>query len=114
MSTSVLATLRKSITAQSSWADKDEFLDVVYWIRQVVGFLTAIILGIIPITGAYGILLFFAINCAFVYFYSTTFQTVDEEEFGGYSEIIKEGLMTCFATFLVVWIVIYDTIYGSK
>ena len=29
------------------------------------------------------------------------FQKVDEEEYGGISEILKEGLMTSFSSFLV-------------
>ncbi|KAM7543198.1 hypothetical protein Aperf_G00000004583 [Anoplocephala perfoliata] len=111
---SVLATFRKAVTFRSVWTDKDEFLDVIYWMRQIVGLITGVLLGLIPIKGAYGIALFFAINCCVVYFYSSTFQTVDEEDYGGYGEILKEGLMTCFATFLVVWIVIYDTLYGTK
>jgi len=44
---------------------------------------------------------FFAVNFAIVYFYFSIFQRVNEEEFGGVSEIMKEGLMTSFATFIV-------------
>ena len=40
-------------------------------------------------------------NVAIVYIYSTSFQKVDEEEYGGMSEILKEGLMTSFSSFLV-------------
>ena len=36
-----------------------------------------------------------------MYVYANSFQKVDEEEFGGISELLKEGLMTSFATFLV-------------
>jgi len=44
---------------------------------------------------------FFVVNVAIVYFYFSIFQRVNEEEFGGISEIMKEGLMTSFATFIV-------------
>ena len=40
-------------------------------------------------------------NVAIVYIYSNSFQKVDEEEYGGMSEILKEGLMTSFSSFLV-------------
>ena len=33
--------------------------------------------------------------------YSSNFQQIDDEEMGGYGEILKEGLMTSFASFLV-------------
>lgn len=44
---------------------------------------------------------FAAINAILVYLYVTMFQKVDEEEYGGLWEIIKEGFMTSFSTFLV-------------
>jgi hypothetical protein len=36
-----------------------------------------------------------------VFIYATNVQNVDPEEYGGIIEIIKEGFMTAFATFLV-------------
>jgi hypothetical protein len=33
--------------------------------------------------------------------YAITFQKIDEEEYGGIWEVLKEGLMTSFSTFLV-------------
>ena len=41
------------------------------------------------------------ISSLIVYIYATTVQNVDPEEYGGIIEIIKEGFMTAFATFLV-------------
>ncbi|VDM32635.1 unnamed protein product [Hydatigera taeniaeformis] len=78
---SLLTTFRKSIRPQSSWTDKDEFLDTVYWMRQVIGLITGILWGFLPIKGAFGISSFFFINCVFVYLYSAVFQRVDEEEY---------------------------------
>ena len=36
-----------------------------------------------------------------VYVYHAFFHGVDEEEFGGVWELVKEGMMTSFALFLV-------------
>jgi len=36
-----------------------------------------------------------------VYIYCTSFQSIDEEEYGGVWELTKEGFMTSFAGFLV-------------
>ena len=44
---------------------------------------------------------FFAVNVLITYLYMSMFQKVDEEEYGGISEILKEGLMTSFSSFLV-------------
>lgn len=82
--------------------------------RQVVGLITGILWGVLPVRGAFGISSFFFINCLFVYLYAVMFQCVDDEEYGGYGEIVKEGLLTAFATFLVVWVVFYDFFYGDK
>lgn len=44
---------------------------------------------------------FFIFNLGIVYMYYNMFQKIDDEEYGGTSEILKEGLMTSFAAFLV-------------
>ena len=44
---------------------------------------------------------FFAINAAVIYVYFNSYQKLDEEEYGGITEVLKEGLMTSFASFLV-------------
>ena len=36
-----------------------------------------------------------------MYIYHSFYQRVDEEEFGGLWELVKEGMMTSFALFLV-------------
>lgn len=40
-------------------------------------------------------------NAGILYIYCTSFQKVDEEEYGGAWELTKEGFMTSFAGFLV-------------
>ena len=40
-------------------------------------------------------------SCASVYVYCNLYQQIDEEEFGGLWELLKEGFMTALATFLV-------------
>lgn len=44
---------------------------------------------------------FFAVNAGVVYLYFALYQKVDEDEFGGTWELIKEGFVTSFALFLV-------------
>ncbi|ELT88847.1 hypothetical protein CAPTEDRAFT_99150, partial [Capitella teleta] len=90
---------------------QDEFLDVIYWLRQILGLLCGIVWGIIPFSGIAGLLIFFAFNALVVYVYMNSFQKVDEEEYGGMMEILKEGLMTSFATFLVAWIILYSALH---
>jgi hypothetical protein len=107
----VMQTFNKALKAGSDWPDKDEFLDVVYWLRQIIGVLIGIIWGVVPLKGILGILLFLAVNVAIVYAYYSLFQRVNEEDFGGVSEILKEGLMTSFATFIVTWIILFSALH---
>ncbi|CAH1779020.1 unnamed protein product [Owenia fusiformis] len=101
----------RAFKGESEWEDKDEFLDVIYWLKQILGLLLGCVWGILPLKGFVGLLLFFAINSLIVYVYFNSFQKVDEEEYGGLGEILKEGLMTSFATFLVTWIIFYSAIH---
>ena len=56
---------------------------------------------------------FVALSTLAVYVYSNSFQQVDDEEMGGYQEILKEGLMTSFATFLVRPRIMYMSILSG-
>ncbi|GJQ70858.1 hypothetical protein Trydic_g780 [Trypoxylus dichotomus] len=84
----------RAFISNSEWPDKEEFLDVVYWMRQFIG-----------------LSLFMLINAAVVYFYCINFQNINEDEYGGTWELVKEGFMTSFAGFLVTWVIIYSGLY---
>ncbi|KAJ8303311.1 hypothetical protein KUTeg_019707, partial [Tegillarca granosa] len=58
-------------------------MDVIYWMRQIIGVVLGLVWGIIPLKG-----------------FLLSFQKIDEEEYGGAQEILKEGLMTSFSSFL--------------
>lgn len=111
--TSISATFTKAFTSEAAWSDKDEFLDVIYWLRQILGIILGIIWGLLPLKGIFGLALFFAVNVLITYLYLSTFQKVDEEEYGGLTEILKEGLMTSFSSFLVLWILLYSSLHSD-
>jgi len=106
--TTVSATFKKALRTSSDWPDKDEFLDVIYWLRQILGVILGVMWGIAPLSGVIGLILFFLINCAIVFVYYNIIQRIDEEKFGGFTELMKEGLMTSLSTFLVMWIIVYS------
>lgn len=106
------ALFNKAITPEFSWTDKDEFLDVIYWMRQILGLMIGITWGLIPLKGFLGLALFLVVNVAIVYIYYNSFQKIDEEEYGGPTEILKEGLMTSFSSFLVAWIILYSALHS--
>ncbi|XP_053606982.1 GEL complex subunit OPTI [Plodia interpunctella] len=104
----------KAFSTKTDWPDKEEFLDVVYWMRQAIGIILGLCWGLLPLKGFLGLLLFVVVNAAVIYFYVNNYQNVDEEEFGGMWEITKEGFMTSFAGFLVTWIIVYTGLHGSN
>ncbi|XP_026761029.1 respirasome Complex Assembly Factor 1 [Galleria mellonella] len=104
---------KKTLTANAEWPDKEEFLDVIYWMRQAIGIILGLCWGLLPLKGIVGLLLFVVVNAAVIYFYVNNFQSIDEEEYGGMWEITKEGFMTSFAGFLVTWIIMYTGLHGN-
>ena len=44
---------------------------------------------------------YLALNAGIVYVYFALYQHIDEEEYGGTWELLKEGFMTSYALFLV-------------
>lgn len=107
----ITSVLSRALTSNSQWPDKDEFLDVIYWGRQVLGIVLGLVWGFIPLRGFIGLFLFCVINAALIYFYASSFQGIDEEEFGGMWELTKEGFVTSFAGFLVMWIILYSGLH---
>ncbi|OWR49861.1 GEL complex subunit OPTI [Danaus plexippus] len=105
---------KKALSSDSEWPDKDEFLDVIYWMRQALGIILGLCWGILPLKGLFGLLLFVVLNAAVIYIYVSNFHNVDEEEFGGMWEITKEGFMTSFAGFLVTWTIMYTGLHGNS
>ncbi|BFZ19260.1 hypothetical protein BsWGS_22299 [Bradybaena similaris] len=106
--------LSKALTPEFQWSDKDEFLDVIYWMRQIMGVVLGLIWGILPLKGFLGLALFLLVNVAIVYIYYNSFQKAEEEEYGGAIEILKEGLMTSFSSFLVAWIILYSALHSES
>nr|CAG4648434.1 EOG090X0M4M [Moina brachiata] len=101
----------RMVAKNSEWPDKDEFLDVIYWARQILSVILGSIWGILAIKGFFGLALFALVNAGLLYVYFSSYQSVDEEEFGGAWELTKEGFMTSFAGFLVTWTIVYSGLH---
>ena len=105
---------KKILDPSTVWADKDEFLDVVFWGRQVVSVILGLLFGLTQFQGALALLTFCALNCLAVIVFVNRFKSIDEEEYGGSFEIAKEGFMTAFSSFMVVWIIVYTFVVDSS
>ena len=109
----VSSLVKKALAKNSTWDDKEDLLDVVYWIRQMLAVLLGIAFGTFPLIGIFGILLYCGISTLSMNLYVTEYQQQDLEEYGGFFELAKEGFMSAFASFLVVWIIVYSTFHSS-
>lgn len=63
-------------------------------------------------TGVFGLATFGLSSCGYVFLYCSLFN-IDAEVYGGIYEVVKEGFMTNFASFLVTWIIVYSSFYGE-
>ena len=96
-------------------------MNISYWFSQFdtvrlnthanVYLVLGIVWGLIPMRGLAGLVTFGLINAGSLYVYSNNYQSVDEEEYGGPWEMVKEGFMTSFAGFLVSWICVYSAFH---
>lgn len=111
---SVMTTLNKVFTYQADWSEKEEFLDVIYWSRQIIGLVLGVIWGLVPMQGFVGIFLFALLSAGLVYVWFTAVQGVDEAEYGGAWELTKEGFLSGAAGFLVTWIIVYTGLHVDK
>nr|XP_021522768.1 uncharacterized protein C20orf24 homolog isoform X1 [Aotus nancymaae] len=44
----------KVLRSDAAWEDKDEFLDVIYWFRQIIAVVLGVIWGVLPLRGFLG------------------------------------------------------------
>jgi len=85
----------------------------VHWFRQILGLLIGIVWGILPLEGASALVSFVVTNGVITVLYVTKFLGVDIEELGGtLSELIQEGFMSSFGTFLISWIFVYNALHS--
>uniref|UniRef100_A0A6N2K448 Rab5-interacting protein n=2 Tax=Salix TaxID=40685 RepID=A0A6N2K448_SALVM len=99
--------LAKLLDPEASW-DKDQLGDALHWIRQVVALVCGLLWGTIPLVGGIWIGLFLLISSGIVYGYYALILKIDEEDFGGHSTLLQEGLFASITLFLLSWILVYS------
>lgn len=87
--------------------EKDEFMRVFYWGRQVFALMLGVVYGNVQLKGAAPFLLFMGINIGIVYIYAVKSQAKNNINFINTWELVKNGLITSSIAFTVVWILIY-------
>jgi hypothetical protein len=71
---STIELVKKVFTQQADWPDKEQFLDVIYWGRQILGIILGLFWGLLPMKGFVGLVLFAALSAGIVYVWFTAVQ----------------------------------------
>ncbi|OQV14258.1 putative Uncharacterized protein C20orf24-like protein [Hypsibius exemplaris] len=104
---------KRAFQRSAVWPDKDEFLDVIYWMQQALALIVGLLCGVLPLKGFLGFAAYGATSCLAVFWYSTNFQDVDlDDTFGDKTTVLKEGFPSSLATFLVTWIMVYTALHA--
>jgi hypothetical protein len=89
-------------------SDKQNFYDILYWLRQLIGLIIGICFGAANIQGFQAFLAYILISSAIIYIYYSKYQYhIDEEELGRF-ELLSSGFMPGAALFLLAWIIFYS------
>jgi len=91
---------------------RDAYLTKIHWFRQIFGYLSGIIWGLLGFTGGFGILTFLSLNVLLVYGYFRLVLGGNISDLGedAFKDIVSEGLMTSFSGFLLTWIILYNVV----
>jgi len=103
--------ISKALSRRTKWVDKDDLLDVIYWGRQFLSLIMGVAWGFFPLRGLFALILYVALSTFAGHYYLTCYQEQDQDSFGGFWEIAKEGFGAAFATFMVSWITTYSAIH---
>jgi hypothetical protein len=101
--------LSKMLTADEDtvW-QKSEVMLVMHWCKQIIAVVTAIIAGLVPLEGLFGIVLFLGCIAAIPVAVCRSVLKIDEEEFGGMQEILLEGAPFASGLFALLWIFTFN------
>jgi len=106
-----VSALLPSSTRPQIWI-KDDLLDALYWIRQVIALLAGPLAGL---AGAKGVSTFalFVTSAASAGLSWARAVGVDEEDVGGIGALLGEGLSQAIALFVLLWSLFYSVTGGG-
>lgn len=97
----------QKLKTKREWTS-NELSEVIHWFRQIIGIVCGLVWGIIPITGFLGNILYMFVNFGVIFLWYDKYQDIDDEEYGGRFELMKEGLPSSISLFLICWILSYN------
>ena len=99
------------VQKKGPWHKKDLQL-AIYWVKMILAVVTGLLVGLFGLTGAIGNLIHIGVCHLAVQLYVSSMSDVDiEAMFGTSGNVVFEGLMPCYAMFLLLWTAIHTLTY---
>lgn len=110
---SPLMLVTKFVQKKGPWNKKDlQF--AIYWVKMILAVATGLFVGLMGLTGAIGNLIHIAVCHLAVQLFVSSMSDVDVEAmFGTSGTIVFEGLMPCYAMFLLIWTALHTMTYKT-
>ncbi|KIY98843.1 putative Uncharacterized protein C20orf24 like protein [Monoraphidium neglectum] len=108
----IVAVLAKLFQGDAAEWDKDEALDLIYWLRQVFGVLAGFVWGYLQTPGLLGFASFLFLNIALVTLLHKNVMGIGDDDWENASqELMSEGLPLSMSCFMVVWVLTHTTFH---
>ena len=107
---SILHLLSKFSKKGETW-NKKSLSRAVYWAKFFLGLALGAILGILRIQGSTGNMIYISIPILIQYYVSGYLEIDIESLLDNASAVLIEGLIPCYASFLLVWTLINTFFY---
>jgi hypothetical protein len=88
---------------------KEEVLDILFYMKEVFGFIIGIIVGVIGLMGLTGLIAYVLAASILSYLYVYKFLGVEEDTVET-KDTLKEHFMNGFFPFLLTWIILHNLI----
>mmetsp|Transcript_8290 Transcript_8290/g.16838 ORF Transcript_8290/g.16838 Transcript_8290/m.16838 type:complete len:125 (+) Transcript_8290:178-552(+) len=105
--------VKASTNGGGAWLETDELLDIVYWMRQGIGLVMGVLLGLVGWTGFTGFIVFGLATAWIPVRYYRDFLGIDEDDFGGSKGLVAEGTYPSLAVFVLCWMTIYGFLHSK-
>ena len=100
--------LKRALTAEGEFS-KEQILDILFYLKEMLGVLLGVAVGVSGITGLPGIIAFALAISLLCYLYVFKYLGAEEEAVET-KDVLKEHFMNGFFPFLLTWLVTYNLI----
>lgn len=106
---SPISLVTRLATKAGPWNKKSLGL-AIYWSKLLISIILGIIVGFVGIAGALGNLLYLSVPFLMQFYVSGALNIDIEEMFGNASAVALEGMLPCYATYLLIWTLIHTAL----